>query len=88
MRTLVTVLVALITFAVVVIAGYSLLLIGIDLFGEQTRDTGMRLATGAVGLFVALVLGLVAVAGIRYLTKTRRPDADPQASPRAESSSD
>ena len=74
MRTVIKIFVALLGLAALVIAGYSLLLIGLDLFGEQTRDTGMRIAAGVVGLFVALVLGLAAAAGFRYLTKTRRPN--------------
>lgn len=71
MRTVVKVFVALVGLIALVIAGYSLLLIGLDLFGEQTRDTGMRIATGVVGLFLALVLGLVVAVGLRYLAKTR-----------------
>ena len=70
MRAVVKVVVAIISVLVVVVAGYSLFLIGLDLFGEQTRDTGMRMATGVVGLAVALVLGLLAAMGLRYLTKT------------------
>ena len=69
MRMVVMVLVVIAGVVAVGIAGYAFLVIGIDLFGAQSRDTGMGYAVGAVGLVVAGILALGAAAGIRYLAK-------------------
>ena len=75
MRMVVGVIVAIAAVLAVAIAGYSLLVIGIDLFGEKTRMTGMGFAVGAAGLVVATFLGLGIAAGVRYL-RSGAADAD------------
>ena len=69
MRTVVKVLIVIATVLTLVIAGYSLAVIGIDLFGERSAMSGMGLAVGAAGLVVALVIGLGVAGGVRYLTR-------------------
>ena len=67
MRNVMRVSVVLATVVGVIVAAYSLLIIGIDLFGEKTAMSGMGFAVGGAGLLVALLVVLAATLGRRYL---------------------
>ena len=68
MRNVVRVSVVFATVAAVVVVGYSLVVIGIDVFGPKNAMSGMGLAVGAVGLMVASVIGVGVASGLRYLS--------------------
>ena len=69
MRRVVKVLVVLATVLTVLIIGWSLVVIGMDVFGTRTAMSGMGLAAGAIGLMVATVFGLGVAGGLWYVRK-------------------
>jgi hypothetical protein len=67
MRNVIRVSVILAAIVASVVAAYSVIVIGMDVFRAQDSMSGMGFAVGGTGLLLALVIALAAAMGLRYL---------------------